>query len=191
MVWTYQLFGTDIYHICAWFWVYSILGWFVESIYMSICFKKITNRGIIKGPICPIYGVGALFVYFTLKPLQGHYVMLYFIGAILATTVEFIVAKLMIRFTGCVWWDYSQKPLNYKGILCVESTLAWGLYTIIMFGFLHNAVMAFTNRISVETGRILSLLLTVYYVIAFVRALVGARNMKEMPGIKMVHTNEK
>ena len=117
--------------------------------------------------------------------------MLYFIGAILATTVEFIVAKLMIRFTGCVWWDYSQKPLNYKGILCVESTLAWGLYTIIMFGFLHNAVMAFTNRISVETGRILSLLLTVYYVIAFVRALVGARNMKEMPGIKMVHTNEK
>ena len=190
MIWTYQLFGADIYHICAWFWVYSILGWFVESIYMSICFKKITNRGIIKGPICPIYGVGALFVYFTLKPLQGHYVLLYVIGAILATAVEFLVAKIMIRCTGCVWWDYSEKPLNYQGILCVESTLAWGLYTVIMFGFLHNAVMAFTDRISVGTGHILTMLLTIYYVIAFVRAVLGARNMKEMPGIKMVNTNE-
>ena len=116
--------------------------------------------------------------------------LLYIIGALLATAVEFMVAKIMMRYTGCVWWDYSEKPLNYQGILCLESTLAWGLYTIIMFGFLHNAVMAFTEKISVETGHVLSLLLTVYYVIAFVRALMETKNMKEMPGIKMVNTNE-
>lgn len=190
MLWTFKLFGTDVYHIISWFWVYSILGWFVESIYMSICFRKITNRGIIKGPICPIYGFGALFVYFILKPLEGHYVRLYIIGAILATCVEFVVAKIMIRYMGCVWWDYSDKPFNYKGILCLESTLAWGLYTIVMFGFLHKAVMAFTNRISMSTGKVLSALLAIYYVIAFVQAILAAKNMKATPGIKMVNLQE-
>ncbi|MDE6314178.1 MAG: putative ABC transporter permease [Lachnospiraceae bacterium] len=191
MFWTYELFGIDIYHIVCWFWVYSILGWLVESIYMSICFRKITNRGIIRGPICPIYGFGALFVYFALRPLEGHYVLLYIIGAILATCVEFVVAKLMIRYIGFVWWDYSDKPLNYKGILCLESTLAWGLYTIVMFGFLHKAVISFTNRISVGTGRMLIALLGIYYVIAFVRAIWGAKDMEETPGIKRVKLQEK
>lgn len=190
MFWTYELFGTDIYHIICWFWVYSILGWLVESIYMSICFKKITNRGIIKGPICPIYGVGALFVYFTLKPLEGHYVLLYFIGALLATTVELIVAELMRRYVGCVWWDYSDKPFNYKGVLCLESTLAWGLYTIIMFGFLHNVVMRFTERIDVRTGRVLASLLGTYYVIAFVKALLSSKNMEEVQGIQVLRMND-
>lgn len=190
MFWSYEIFGTDIYHVMSWFWIYSILGWLVESIYMSICFKKITNRGIIKGPICPIYGFGALFVYFTLKPLEGNYVALYIIGALMATGVELIAAKIMIRYTGCVWWDYSEKPFNYKGILCLESTLAWGLYTIIMFGFLHKIVMAFTERIGYTTGRIIGSLLGIYYVIAFVKAIVNAKDMDEMPGIQTVRVNE-
>lgn len=190
MFWTYELFGTDIYHIISWFWVYSILGWLVESIYMSICFRKITNRGIIKGPICPIYGVGALFVYFTLKPLEGHYVLLYFIGAFLATAVELIVAELMMRYMGCVWWDYSNKPFNYKGVLCLESTLAWGLYTIIMFGFLHNLVMRFTDRIDISTGKVLASLLATYYFIAFVKAIFASKSMEEVPGIKVLKMND-
>lgn len=191
MLWSYEIFGTDLYHVFAWFWVYSILGWFVESIYMSVCFKKITNRGIIKGPICPIYGFGALFVYFMLKPLEGHYVLLYVIGAVMATAVEFLAAKLMIRYTGCVWWDYSEKPFNYKGILCLESTLAWGLYTIVMFGFLHGVVIAFTNKIEIRTGKVLVSLLATYYVIAFVRAIANSKNLGEIPGIQMVSAEEK
>lgn len=191
MLWSYKILGTDVYHVFAWFWVYSILGWFVESIYMSVCFKKITNRGIIKGPICPIYGFGALFVYFMLKPLKGHYVLLYIIGAVMATAVEFMAAKLMIRYTGCVWWDYSDKPFNYKGILCLESTLAWGLYTIVMFGFLHRGVMAFTNKIEIGTGKILVSLLAAYYIIAFARAIANSKNLGGIQGIQMVSAEEK
>ena len=191
MLWSYEILGTDVYHVFAWFWVYSILGWFVESIYMSVCFKKITNRGIIRGPICPIYGFGALFVYFMLKPLEGHYVLLYVIGAVMATDVEFMAAKLMIRYTGCVWWDYSEKPFNYKGILCLESTLAWGLYTIVMFGFLHRVVIAFTNKIEIRTGKVLVSLLATYYIIAFARAIANAKNLGGIPGIQMVSAEEK
>ena len=59
-MWDIQLFGMDLYHLVAAFVLYSMIGWLVESIYMSICEKKITNRGFARGPFCPIYGVGAL-----------------------------------------------------------------------------------------------------------------------------------
>ena len=49
-MWTKEMFGTDVYHLVAAFIIYSMLGWLVESIYMSICNKKLTNRGFGKGP---------------------------------------------------------------------------------------------------------------------------------------------
>ena len=52
-MWTKEMFGTDVYHLVAAFIIYSMLGWLVESIYMSICNKKLTNRGFGKGPFCP------------------------------------------------------------------------------------------------------------------------------------------
>ena len=62
-MWTKEMFGTDVYHLTAAFIVYSMLGWLVESIYMSFCNKKLTNRGFAKGPFCPIYGFGAVIGY--------------------------------------------------------------------------------------------------------------------------------
>ena len=116
-MWEKMLLETDVYHIISWFLVYSILGWGVESLYMSFCNKKWTNRGFIHGPICPIYGVGALTVFFILRPFSENYFVLYFCGMILATTLEYITGVVMQRVFGCIWWDYNDKPFNYKGIL--------------------------------------------------------------------------
>ena len=66
-MWTIPMFGTDLYHIIHWFLIYSLMGWIVESIYMSLCNRKLTNRGFMSSPICPIYGVGALTLYFIFK----------------------------------------------------------------------------------------------------------------------------
>ena len=59
-MWTKEIFGTDIYHLLAAFAIYSMMGWLLESIYMSFCNKKLTNRGFAKGPFCPIYGLKGL-----------------------------------------------------------------------------------------------------------------------------------
>ena len=81
------ILGRDVYHIVMWFLVYSILGWIVESVYISICNKKLTNRGCSIGPLCPIYGVGALTVYFSLYPYSHNRFLLFLLGAILATLI--------------------------------------------------------------------------------------------------------
>ena len=109
-----NVFGTSVYNIVHWFIFYSFIGWLVESIYMSICERKIVNRGFMRGPFCPIYGVGALSVYFALKPFSENYVLLYFCGSFMATTLEYFTGKLMYKIFGSIWWDYNNKPFNSK-----------------------------------------------------------------------------
>lgn len=154
MWWNRVIFGCDAYHVVLWFLTYSILGWAVESIYMSICNHKMTNRGFAKGPFCPIYGVGALSAFFVLRPFSENGVLLFFMGSVLATALEYLTAILMQYVFGEIWWDYNEKPFNYKGILCLESSIAWGVYTLVLFMFLHNFVVGIVNAIPVKIGRV-------------------------------------
>lgn len=151
-MWTREIFGTDVYHLVSAFIIYSMLGWMVESIYMSICNRKLTNRGFGRGPFCPIYGFGAVIGYILLHPFSGNPVKLYLIGALLATIFEFLVGKLMQRLFGEVWWDYHEKPCNYQGIICLESTVAWGFYAIIIISFLHNRILGFIDQYDHSLG---------------------------------------
>lgn len=151
-MWTYELFGTDVYHLTAAFILYSMLGWLVESIYMSICNRKLTNRGFAKSPFCPIYGVGAVCGYLILVNFSENMVGVYFAGAILATIFEFLVGCGMIRLFGALWWDYNEKPFNYRGIICLESTIAWGFYAVGIVGFLQEKVYHLIDRVDYNMG---------------------------------------
>lgn len=171
MWWNRVVFGCDIYHIILWFLTYSILGWIVESIYMSICNRRLTNRGFVKGPFIPIYGIGALTVFFTLRPYSGNAIALFLLGSLLATTIEYITAVIMKHVFGEIWWDYNGKPFNYKGIICLESSIAWGFYTIFLFMFLHNFVAGIVNSIPVRAGRIVGSAMLIIFTIDFLHAL--------------------
>ncbi len=167
--------GYSVYRMMFWFFAYSILGWIVESIYMSICNKKLTNRGFIHGPICPIYGIGGLSVHIILSRFAGNYVALYIVGALLATSLEFLTAKLMIRVFGFVWWDYSNKPFNYKSIICLESTIAWGFYTIMEFAFLQKIVFRFIDLVPEHYGKPIIVGICIYFLIDMSYCLLHAK----------------
>nr|MDE6619785.1 putative ABC transporter permease [Lachnospiraceae bacterium] len=104
------------------------------------------------GPVCPIYGVGATLGYIRLHPFAHNIVALYIVGALLATAFEFLVAQLMMKLFGEVWWDYNNKFCNYKGVICLESTLAWGLYAVIIITFLFEKVISFVDRYPMMWG---------------------------------------
>ena len=118
---------------------------------MSICNKRPTNRGFGRGPYCPIYGFGGVVGYIILSPLKDRYVALYLCGALVATTFEFLVGITMRRVFGELWWDYNEKPFNYKGIICLESTAAWGVYALVIIQMLNDKVHGFIDRYSERT----------------------------------------
>ena len=167
MWWNRIIFGIDGYEVVMWFLTYSMMGWLVESIYMSFCNHKITNRGFAKGPFCPIYVFGALTVFFVLRPYSDNSILLFFLGSFLATTLEFLTALVMKRIFGEIWWDYHEKPFNYRGIICLESSIAWGFYTLFLFMFLQNIVAAFVAMIPVRAGRVIGNLILIGYIMDF------------------------
>ena len=167
MWWNRIIFGIDGYEVVMWFLTYSMMRWLVESIYMSFCNHKITNRGFAKGPFCPIYGFGALTVFFVLRPYSDNSILLFFLGSFLATTLEFLTALVMKHIFGEIWWDYHEKPFNYRGIICLESSIAWGFYTLFLFMFLQNIVAAFVAMIPVRAGRVIGNLILIGYIMDF------------------------
>ena len=177
-MWMREIAGFDLYHLVAGFCIFSVLGWLVESIYMSLCNRKITNRGFMTCPFCPIYGFGAVLGYLILHPLEENVVVLYLVGAIIATIFEFLVGRLMIRLFGELWWDYNDKPFNYKGILCLESTIAWGFYAVIIICYLFDKVMQFVDNYSMAMG--IRALQIIFFVVGidFIYHFIAATNMK-------------
>lgn len=100
---------------------------------------------------------------------------LYFAGALLATGLEFVTAVAMRHFLGNVWWDYTEKPFNYKGIICLESTVAWGFYTVFLFAFLQSFVEMISDSYSYRSGMILSAVVIVIYTFDFSMHLFVAK----------------
>lgn len=163
----YKFLGMDLYYFINCFFIYSFLGWVMECIVISIEEKEMVNRGFIRGPFCTIYGAGALSVYFMLRPIESNVFLLFISGMAFASLLEYVTAIIMTKLFGYFWWDYTNKPFNFRGILCAESSIAWGVLTIFLFRFLHPFVEFLISLYSIEVGRILISIVVIVYCIDF------------------------
>ena len=116
---------------------YSFGGWVVEVIFHAVTLGKVINRGFLNGPVCPVYGFGVLSVFALLNTLQsgGHQMsegMIFLFGIVLATAVELVAGWLLDVCFHARWWDYSNKPLNFHGYICLEFSLIWGLAIVMV-----------------------------------------------------------
>lgn len=175
-----------LYTLVNAFFLYSFMGWVMECIVIRREKGTWENRGFARSPFCIIYGFGAMIGYALLKPFAGNYIVLALLGAVLATVFEYLVARLMLRLFGTLWWDYSKKPFNYKGILCLESTVGWGFIAFILFRFLHNAVFGVVKNVNGQSGMVLAIVLVVVYLVDFSLSARSARQEKEQDKQELV-----
>lgn len=154
-IWDLKIAGTDFYHIINWFFLYSFLGWVWESAYVSAKEKRLVNRGFVTGPVCTIYGCGAVAVYLILKPISGNLLLLFLGGILVPTVLEYLTAVLMETIFHTSWWDYSKNRFNFQGRICLGASLGWGVFTVILFYVLHPFVQWIVSLYSAAAGRIL------------------------------------
>ncbi len=131
------------YTIIQWlffFYFYCFFGWVFESTYVSLKKRQFVNRGFMRGPFLPIYGCGGIMMLVVSMPFQDNIFLTYIAGCIGATILEFVTGVTMEALFKVRYWDYSHQKFNYKGHICLSSTLAWGFLTILMTEFLHRGV---------------------------------------------------
>lgn len=163
------------------FFVYSFLGNIMECIVLSLEKRSpVTNRGFVRHlPFCIIYGFGALFGFITLSPLAKTWIPLFLVGAVAATMLEYCAARLQIHLFGNFWWDYSQKPFNYKGILCLESTLGWGVVALVIIKLLHPLLVGLVHRVPAAPAAFLGVLLLLAYTMDFAHSARRAMRSRQ------------
>ena len=166
-----KIAGVSLYYIINWFFIYSFLGWVWESCYVSAKAKKIINRGFINGPLCTIYGFGAISVYLILKDFDENILILYFGGVIVATVLEYITGWLMEAIFHTRWWDYSKKPFNLQGYICLGSSIAWGAFTVLLFYVFQPFVEWITGLYPVSVGKVGISIVSVLYAVEFKQSL--------------------
>lgn len=116
-----------------WFWrffIYSALGWLMESVLFTIKKKRWINRGFLTGPVCPIYGSGALLLLIVLTPMKFSFPLVFLTGSLLATSLEYLTSWLMETLFHARWWDYSRHRFNLHGRICLANSLAWGALSL-------------------------------------------------------------
>ncbi len=115
------------YELAMLFFIYSFLGWIVETVVKSLSEKKFVNRGFFNGPFCFIYGFAGVLMSIVFIDLKSQPVFLFIGCAALATAIEWFTGKLLERINQHKWWDYSGKKWNFDGYICLQYSLLWGL----------------------------------------------------------------
>ena len=95
--------GFSLYHVLAFFLIYSCTGWCLEVIFAAATTGQLVNRGFLNGPVCPIYGFGMIIVLFTLTPLQDSVLLLYIGGVILPSALELVGGWALYKLYHTRW----------------------------------------------------------------------------------------
>lgn len=161
-MWLTMWFGHTFLELYAYFIIYSFLGWAMESAFVSFHTKKWVNRGFVNGPLCPIYGTGALLILLVLHPAAQSIPLTFLGGFLIATAVEYLIGAAMEKLFHATWWDYREKPFNIKGRVCLERSVEWGILTVFVIRVIQPAVAGFTAAIPRAWGELAATAILAY-----------------------------
>lgn len=118
--------------------VFSILGWILELVYRSLIAKKLINPGFMSGCVVPLYGMGAIilnFICILITKLNFKYevLLVFVIATFLLTFLEFICGFISLKYFHLRLWDYRKRKINYKGFICLEFSVIWGLLGVLYY----------------------------------------------------------
>lgn len=163
------------------FFFYSAAGWFVESLYRSIGEKRIINSGFLTGPMCPIYGTGALvMIVFLYNPFRDNMLAVFLLGMLLCDMVEYITSVLMEILFHARWWDYTYEFLNIRGRICLKHTLYWGIASVAFVKLLHPKIDSIVQNFDLKTVRILLIVVFVVFFLDVANSVRKALDIRKL-----------
>lgn len=162
----FTIMGLSIWRILAYFIIYSVVGYIIETIF-GIITKGVweSRQSFLYGPFCAIYGLGAAIMIIFLHKYSKNYTRLFIGGFIVGSIVEYLVSWIGEMLLGVKWWDYSDMPLNINGRICVYFSIFWGflaLYLIASFNpRIDKLIDWIKSKLSVKALKTLTITVTI------------------------------
>ncbi len=170
---------TEIVKIVFYFFLYSFLGWAMESVYLSIGQRKIVNTGFLYGPFCPIYGFGAVVLYILLIPLHGKSLAIFSVGFIVLSIWEYFVGYLLEKIFKTKYWDYSNNKFNINGRVCLLNSIYWGFLSVFFIEIWNPWVEMQFSKLTINVMIYVDSILIIYMLIDFILSAIKATNLRK------------
>jgi uncharacterized membrane protein len=117
------------------FFIYGFAGVLLEMLYCwTIEFKGVfeSRTALLYLPINPLYGIGGVVISLVLLPVFDNPIVVFFLGALVGTILEYIASVVMEKAFHAVYWDYSKEFLNFQGRVCLKYAVLWGLLSLVL-----------------------------------------------------------
>lgn len=152
----------QVIDLFLWFTAYSFIGWAWETLMFTVQERRFVNRGFLNGPLCPIYGIGALILVWSFDGRTNNLYAIFIISLVMTTTLEYITGYLMEKLFNAKWWDYSMYPLNFQGRISLFSSLFFATGSVLLIRFLHPFMLRTTDTLPAFTKELTVLFLGLY-----------------------------
>lgn len=161
------------------FFIYSLLGYICEVIFCSFGQRRLVNRGFLYMPICPIYGFGALLVFIFIRPFYDYWYLVFLLGLLLTSILEYFTSYLLESLFKIRLWDYSGKKININGRVCLKNSLLFGIMSIIMLYIIDPFISKIIFKIEDNIKLILSVILIVFILIDLIFSIIKHINISK------------
>lgn len=158
--------------------IYSFFGYVMEVIDCSLESKKFVNRGFLLGPVCPIYGVGGLLIWFCLKSYADDPIVVFVFGMLLTSIVEYVTGWALEKIFHNKWWDYSNRWDSINGHVCLGNSILFGIASLMVVYFAHPMVLGFLDHFSAFTQILVGNILFVLFTADGIYSMVVAYNLR-------------
>ena len=189
----FTIFGFTIWRLLAYFIVYSIIGFIIETAFGLVKYGTLESRqSFLYGPFCAIYGLGAIIIILSLQYFKKNYNTLFIGGCIVGSILEYIVSWIGEAILNVKWWDYSNIPFNINGRICLAYSVFWGILDLYLMISLNPKIdrmidwMKNKLNIKVVKGIVITLIIimvidciiTAYALMCFMVRMIKINNIE-------------
>ncbi len=168
----------ELFLLLTYFLIYSILGWVMESVFRSVMEKRMINTGFLKGPICPIYGFGAIIMITILKNLENNIILLFITSLIILTAWEYIVGVLLEKIFHTKYWDYSDHKINFQGRICLSNSIYWGILGVVFVKFIHPFIQRIVGNVDINILYFVVTISSLVFIVDVITSVIKVKNIQ-------------
>lgn len=156
----------DFHKIIWYFLIFSIIGLIIETVFCYITTGVLESRkGLILGPVCPVYGVGATILILILDKYKNNGVKLFLLGSILGNVIEYLLSYILEAMYGTRFWDYAYIAGNLNGRICIKYSIFWGILSLLLIKFTKPIIDKLIDKISIKRRKIIDLSILIFFII--------------------------
>lgn len=168
------------YTLFMYFLLFAFIGWTLETLYAIYNLGHFTKRGFLYGPLCPIYGWGALILIMFFTKYKNKSIKLFVYAAIIFSVFEYAVSYGMDALFAMKWWDYTNEFFNLNGRISIFYSFVWGIAAILFINHIYpyfkkklNTVLSkIPYRIQLHTLQFCGVIILIDTIMSFAKNLV-------------------